>query len=79
MYQLLRLSKEVNDMAGVKGKSGRYKKYPNETLEEEKERVKARNRIYQREYYRRKKLEREQMVMEIGQREFKQEIEGGNE
>ena len=33
-------------MAGVKGKSGRYKKYPNETPEEEK-RVKARNRIYQ--------------------------------
>ena len=47
MYQLLRLSKEVNDMAGVKGKSGRYKKYPNETPEEEKERLKARKRIYQ--------------------------------
>jgi hypothetical protein len=79
MYQLLRLSKEVNDMAGVKGKSGRYKKYPNETPEEEKERLKARNRIYQREYYRRKKLEREQMVIEIGQREYKHEIEGENE
>lgn len=78
MYQLLRLSKEVNDMAGVKGKSGRKKKYPNETPEEERERLRARNRMYQREFNKRSKMKREQLALEIGQKEFKKEIEGGN-
>ena len=66
-------------MAGKKGKSGRPRKYVNETPEDKKERIKKYNREYQREYYRRKKLEREQMVIEIGQRKYKHEIEGGNE
>ena len=78
MYQLSRLSKEVNDMAGVKGKSGRKKKYPNETPEEERERLRARNRMYQREFNKRRKMKREQLALEIGQKEFKKEIEGGN-
>ena len=79
MYQLLRLSKEVNDMAGVKGKSGRKKKYPNETPEEEKARLRRYHRNYQREYLKKKREKKAQLVIMIAKEEFKQEIEGGNE
>jgi|GEM_PF-6806954 len=64
-------------MAGTKGKSGRNKKYPNETPEERKERIKANNRNYQREYYHKKKKELEELRLKAIEEKFNNEITGG--
>lgn len=66
-------------MAGKKGKSGRPRKYVNETPEEKKERMRKYNREYQREYHKRKIAERKELALQIAKQEFKTEIEGGNE
>ncbi|NLI63810.1 MAG: hypothetical protein GX367_03655 [Bacteroidales bacterium] len=64
-------------MAGKKGKSGRPRKYVNETPEEKELRLKRQNRIYQKRFQDKKRAERKELALQIAKQKFKTEIEGG--
>ena len=66
-------------MAGKKGKSGRPRKYVNETPEEKELRLKRQNRIYQKRFQDKKRAKRKELALQIAKQKFKTEIEGGEE
>ncbi len=62
-----------------RGRPKGYRKYPDETPEEKKARIRAINRESQRRFYYRQKAKRDKANLELAFQKYENEILGGQE